>query len=1064
MVNLQEAAAAVGLRLNTAKCELFVDGGTPAERENVAQLFLNAVPDIRISKPEELELLGSPLLSEAIAGALMRKVGQAQVLADQLGILPSHQAFFLLKNCLSLPKLLYILRTSPCWQYPEELRKFDDVIRFKAEQLTNVAMSDTVWNQASLPTKFGGLGLISATEVALAAYTSSVHGAVDMVCNVTRNESIKDRCNRLIEVWTSRFSTEPPRTESRRFQSAWTTPQHTQTASRMMENADVITSARLLAASSSESRAWLSALPVSLFGNLLEDAHLRIAVARRLGAPVCEQHVCRCGNVVDSLGHHGLVCKLAKGRHGVHAVLNDVTKRALNSARMPSSLEPPGLDRGDGKRPDGVTVFPWKNGKPLVWDVTVADTFAQTYIARTSRVPGSAAEARENHKLGKYDGLADRYVVQPIAFETTGTFGPLTKKFFKELSRKISDCTGETGVGKSTWINGIINYLTYGELGDAKKGKLKCWIPFEFMKTSSNFDQTKVRMEANIGNTGTEDEFVAENVGVDGSSVTQEPRSFAFPYGDGIIRLIDTPGVGDTRGYEQDRLNFGKVLGHIAFLSEIHGICILLKPNNSRLTVTFQFCINELLTHLHKDAAENIIFVFTNSRSTSYLPGDTLPPLKTLLQNKPDLSIHLSLHTMYCMDNEAVRFLAAAENGISFTEKEEEDFAESWKTSVGETRRLLDHIFSLPPHNTRNTVTLNEARRLVLQFTEPLGKISTLLENNVELIKSKREDLQRQIADKTVLEKDLYVPVQRLHVKSSSVPRTVCAAAKCIEVLRDENGETKINYKTVCHENCTLKEVPPEVATQDKLRRCNAMRWFTQNCSRCGCNYKEHMHIHYECFKKDEKVVDVSVRSLLDAQSGIIRAAEETLKRLEEAEKELLREKKIITRASSKFACFLKAKSMVPYNDALEDYLDFLIKKAEQSLGLLKDGATDSDRKRLAACKRMRESYKEERDLMERARSQGATDADITAEGMRKEIEQLYALKNFGQNFRDMVRFENTNELDRSRYRETLHGAECNFSKKPNSLQKRAKQEYKALKNKGKETMKSLHLLPGSRH
>ncbi|XP_055355148.1 uncharacterized protein LOC129600635 [Paramacrobiotus metropolitanus] len=447
MVNLQEAAAAVGLRLNTAKCELFVDGGTPAERENVAQLFLNAVPDIRISKPEELELLGSPLLSEAIAGALMRKVGQAQVLADQLGILPSHQAFFLLKNCLSLPKLLYILRTSPCWQYPEELRKFDDVIRFKAEQLTNVAMSDTVWNQASLPTKFGGLGLISATEVALAAYTSSVHGAVDMVCNVTRNESIKDRCNRLIEVWTSRFSTEPPRTESRRFQSAWTTPQHTQTASRMMENADVITSARLLAASSSESRAWLSALPVSLFGNLLEDAHLRIAVARRLGAPVCEQHVCRCGNVVDSLGHHGLVCKLAKGRHGVHAVLNDVTKRALNSARMPSSLEPPGLDRGDGKDQTELP-FSLENGKPLVWDVTVADTFAQTYIARTSRVPGSAAEARENHKLGKYDGLADRYVVQPIAFETTGTFGPLTKKFFKELSRKISDCTGNPRSGE----------------------------------------------------------------------------------------------------------------------------------------------------------------------------------------------------------------------------------------------------------------------------------------------------------------------------------------------------------------------------------------------------------------------------------------------------------------------------------------------------------------------------------------------------------------------------------------------------------------------------------------
>ncbi|XP_055356817.1 tyrosine-protein kinase Mer-like [Paramacrobiotus metropolitanus] len=133
---------------------------------------------------------------------------------------------------------------------------------------------------------------------------------------------------------------------------------------------------------------------------MLEDAHLRIAVARRLGAPVCQPHVCRCGSTVDSLGHHGLVCKLAKGRHGTHAVLNAATKRALNSARVPSTLEPPGLDRGDGKRPDGVTAFPWRNGKPMVWDVTVADTFAQTYIGHTSRVPGSAAEVRENQKLG----------------------------------------------------------------------------------------------------------------------------------------------------------------------------------------------------------------------------------------------------------------------------------------------------------------------------------------------------------------------------------------------------------------------------------------------------------------------------------------------------------------------------------------------------------------------------------------------------------------------------------------------------------------------------------------
>ena len=32
------------------------------------------------------------------------------------------------------------------------------------------------------------------------------------------------------------------------------------------------------------------------------------------------------------------------------------------------------LARSDGKRPDGVTMLPWKSGRPLVWDATCSDT------------------------------------------------------------------------------------------------------------------------------------------------------------------------------------------------------------------------------------------------------------------------------------------------------------------------------------------------------------------------------------------------------------------------------------------------------------------------------------------------------------------------------------------------------------------------------------------------------------------------------------------------------------------------------------------------------------------
>ena len=40
----------------------------------------------------------------------------------------------------------------------------------------------------------------------------------------------------------------------------------------------------------------------------------------------------------------------------------DVIKRALRKAGLPSVLEPPGLDRGDGSPPDGITVFPFSWG------------------------------------------------------------------------------------------------------------------------------------------------------------------------------------------------------------------------------------------------------------------------------------------------------------------------------------------------------------------------------------------------------------------------------------------------------------------------------------------------------------------------------------------------------------------------------------------------------------------------------------------------------------------------------------------------------------------------------
>ena len=88
--------------------------------------------------------------------------------------------------------------------------------------------------------------------------------------------------------------------------------------------------------------------------------------------------------------------------------------------------------------------------------------------------------------------------------------------------------------------------------------------------------------------------------------------------------MIDTPGIGDTEGLEEDKRNFAATLAFIANLEELHGICILLKPNNARLSENFKYCIDELLLHLHVNAAKNILFCFTNARGTLYKPGEKI--------------------------------------------------------------------------------------------------------------------------------------------------------------------------------------------------------------------------------------------------------------------------------------------------------------------------------------------------------------------------------------------------------------------------------------------------------
>ena len=94
------------------------------------------------------------------------------------------------------------------------------------------------------------------------------------------------------------------------------------------------------------------------------------------------------GAAVDAKGLHDLSFKLATSHTQGHQILNDLIWRALSNAGIPSTKEPSGLSRNDGKRPDGFTLIPWPRGKPLAWDVTVVQTLADSYVGSTCALAG----------------------------------------------------------------------------------------------------------------------------------------------------------------------------------------------------------------------------------------------------------------------------------------------------------------------------------------------------------------------------------------------------------------------------------------------------------------------------------------------------------------------------------------------------------------------------------------------------------------------------------------------------------------------------------------------------
>ena len=78
-------------------------------------------------------------------------------------------------------------------------------------------------------------------------------------------------------------------------------------------------------------------------------------------------------------------------------MVKDVIWRAMLRAKIQSTKEQTGICFKKN-RPDGMSLIPWEKDRCLTWDVTIADTFADSYIKHLAEAASAAPRERRQTK------------------------------------------------------------------------------------------------------------------------------------------------------------------------------------------------------------------------------------------------------------------------------------------------------------------------------------------------------------------------------------------------------------------------------------------------------------------------------------------------------------------------------------------------------------------------------------------------------------------------------------------------------------------------------------------